>query len=128
MGTTNVSAFWADTGGKACADDAKVRARATAISRSIGSLPFVLISWPALGREAVGEPMAPKTYIVSTMLETGRGGGPFLRVTLVPDQASTRRLLFPVRAHVNALAATRAPPHARAATNRLPGGRSEFHW
>jgi len=30
------------TGGKACADDAKVRAKATAINLSIASLPFFL--------------------------------------------------------------------------------------
>jgi hypothetical protein len=50
MGTTSVPCFCADTGGNASADDAKVRAKATAISRSIGSLPFVLMSWPSQPR------------------------------------------------------------------------------
>jgi hypothetical protein len=39
-GVTSVSGWRMDTGGKACADDAKVRAKATAINLSIVSLPL----------------------------------------------------------------------------------------
>jgi hypothetical protein len=46
-------------GGKACADDAKVRAKATTINLIIASLPVVSSMFLApQGREAQGEPMA----------------------------------------------------------------------
>jgi hypothetical protein len=48
-------------GGKACADDAKVRAKATTINFIIASLPVVSSMFLApQGCEAQGEPMAER--------------------------------------------------------------------
>ena len=71
---TSLSGCWRDTGGKACADDAKVRAKATAINLSIASLPFFdVLARP--DRELRGGPMAQKFYIVFGGADSGRPAG-----------------------------------------------------
>jgi hypothetical protein len=47
---TSLSGCWRDTGGKACADDAKVRAKATAINLTITLSLFFISCFDVLAR------------------------------------------------------------------------------
>jgi hypothetical protein len=63
------------TGGKACADDANVRAKATAINLSIAYLPFVLDVLAPPNREARWEPMARRILTsFGSGVKLGRAG------------------------------------------------------